>query len=466
MPVLAALLALQDVWVTFKDGSCVRARWTDRSVRFGERDIEVAGIRRFVPGVYYSDETMASIRTWVEQLGDDKAPVREEATRKLVAHGPIARELLEKAAGSSDPEVGWRARYVLSEIDSGTPTLPAARPDRVHLDSGISEGRLAGKTFALRVRTRDLQVPVDAIEEVSTRQEPKVRPPARFRRLKNEEFKEGIRTLDFDKAPDGAAIARGSDIETVYAPWGVVLDSELENGLIYADSYVVAGRSQGNSAANKEPLWSAHVNFYFYIPGTIPRGARRGVPGGVYRAGVFVAAVSPKGTGMRAYGLDGRVLHEIWTEGSGTDFLGLESTEPIHRVEILDNPQIDSNFTTDDFMFGEIVDAGSRRKEFVASLAGGDRWTASEVSVSEGRLRLKTSLGEFELPLDELEVLSMPLDGLDPAAAISPGGQGPHSIHGIGGAASGTLQALGSEGVVLDDRRTFPLKSVIRIAFK
>jgi len=61
----------------------------------------------------------------IESLSSDSAVEREEATRALVAAGPVARPLLRKALESPAPEVRWRAAYALAAIEE-----VVDRPDR------------------------------------------------------------------------------------------------------------------------------------------------------------------------------------------------------------------------------------------------------------------------------------------------------------------------------------------------
>ena len=61
----------------------------------------------------------------IESLSSDSAVEREEATRALVAAGPVARPLLRKALEGPDPEVRWRAAYALAAIEE-----VVDRPDR------------------------------------------------------------------------------------------------------------------------------------------------------------------------------------------------------------------------------------------------------------------------------------------------------------------------------------------------
>ncbi|MGB6222462.1 hypothetical protein [Haloferula sp.] len=80
----------------------------------------------------------------VEQLGNESYPVREEATYELWVLGEKARDLLEQAVVSGDPEVAVRARGVLRKVQLGI--LPDSPPEVVELvvryDTASPEGRM------------------------------------------------------------------------------------------------------------------------------------------------------------------------------------------------------------------------------------------------------------------------------------------------------------------------------------
>jgi hypothetical protein len=70
----------------------------------------------------YRRATAAEIGTLIEQLGSDDWRTRDQATRTLVEIGPKAQPSLEKALGSTDAEVRWRASYLLGLL--GTDLKP------------------------------------------------------------------------------------------------------------------------------------------------------------------------------------------------------------------------------------------------------------------------------------------------------------------------------------------------------
>ncbi|MFZ5828812.1 MAG: HEAT repeat domain-containing protein [Planctomycetota bacterium] len=61
----------------------------------------------------------ATIRQWIDRLGDDRFAVRETASRQLAELGTGASPFLVRAAQSKDPETAWRAACILRQWDSG-----------------------------------------------------------------------------------------------------------------------------------------------------------------------------------------------------------------------------------------------------------------------------------------------------------------------------------------------------------
>jgi len=53
----------------------------------------------------------------IQQLGADEFQAREEATRQLLRSPNLTRSMLTEATDSDDPEVRWRARAVIEQVD-------------------------------------------------------------------------------------------------------------------------------------------------------------------------------------------------------------------------------------------------------------------------------------------------------------------------------------------------------------
>lgn len=75
--------------------------------------------------------TEVSVEQLVENLGDERFPVRVEASHELWLRGDVAEEALRKAASSASPEIAIRAVELLRKIDLGI--LPDSPPEVVRL---------------------------------------------------------------------------------------------------------------------------------------------------------------------------------------------------------------------------------------------------------------------------------------------------------------------------------------------
>jgi HEAT repeats len=87
----------------------------------------------------------ARIARLIEQLGDRKFRVREDATKQLTAIGKPAVPALRAVLESPDPDIRLRARLILNKIESGIPYLIGALGDRdakVRKDAAVQLGRI------------------------------------------------------------------------------------------------------------------------------------------------------------------------------------------------------------------------------------------------------------------------------------------------------------------------------------
>ncbi len=100
------------------------------------------------------------IEKLVQQLGADDFRSREQASRKLAAHGEKARGALEKAARESEsPEVRWRAKQLLQRLKGAAErplgaeddtSEPGARPDVTEFDKLLDRVRREMDEFMQR----------------------------------------------------------------------------------------------------------------------------------------------------------------------------------------------------------------------------------------------------------------------------------------------------------------------------
>ena len=151
--------------------------------------------------------------------------------------------------------------------------------------------------------------------------------------------------IDFERRADGTPLRPGESVEHAYTPLGLELSTSIGTSFVGANSYVVAGRSLGNSAATVSPVWEGVMTLRFHVPGLPKR------PATVRAFGLWIAHVFPDGTKLEAIDAHGSVVGEIATRCLGTDFLGFQSDVPIAAVRVVPNLAIDPNFTVDDLVF-------------------------------------------------------------------------------------------------------------------
>lgn len=82
-------------------------------------ETNTAGLIKFLQSLPPDPARLAKIPGLITELGDDKFDVRERASKQLKTLGEIARPALTAALKSKDLEISWRAKHILSELDSG-----------------------------------------------------------------------------------------------------------------------------------------------------------------------------------------------------------------------------------------------------------------------------------------------------------------------------------------------------------
>jgi len=80
--------------------------------------ISARTLRGDEPRTTRDERSREAVERLIEDLGDEEFDVRERASEALVALGPEAKDALEEAARSDDPEVKARARRCLREIEA------------------------------------------------------------------------------------------------------------------------------------------------------------------------------------------------------------------------------------------------------------------------------------------------------------------------------------------------------------
>ncbi len=333
-----------------------------------------------------------ALLTAVRKLGSEDFYDREIAFTELRKLGPEIRPDLETCLRlTSDLEAVTRLKRLLAAFPAKANT---DQPSSVlfdlfqhkeqcwgHLgDEGIPV-LYQGKTYRLsRADVRGLSV--DVPPRLAGLTPPRIGAGG-VRRLGPGDFPSGCVEEGFEQAPDGRPLQVGDNVEKLFVKKGFLLATVVANSFVAVNSFTVTGKSRGLSVANHQPLWEGEVSIRFVLPG------RPEVPAGVTHFGCYIAAVVPKGTALVAEDLQGRELGRVETQINGHDFLGIHSPIPIHKIRFVPNPQLDRDFTLDDFIFTppQTLEAGHSER-FTAYLEEG-RVYASDVEFTRETVLLR-----------------------------------------------------------------------------
>jgi hypothetical protein len=230
---------------------------------------------------------------------------------------------------------------------------------------------------------------------------------AGFHRINIEQFPKGAIEEAFEKEPTtGRALQIGENIEKLFISKGFVLSTTIGTSHVSVNNFAVEGKSRGLSAATHEPLWTGEITIKFVQPG------QESLPAGVTHFGCYIAAVSPNGTALAAYDINGKELGKISTQMNGSEYLGVSSDVPIHTVRIIPNMAIDRDYTLDDFMFVPAVSARpAHPTRFTVLLGSGDVALCQDVTLAQGKVQLHglpAGLPDMTLDMDEMERVILP----------------------------------------------------------
>lgn len=363
-----------------------------------------------------------SLLALVQQLGSSSFRDREKAWATLRARGTAIRADLEGCLHlTSDTEIKVRLLDLLRRLPAGEPGKSVTISfDRLHLtDKDTLWGYLGATGITVVIDGKKYKLGRKEVVGMTT-QAPPLRGLAGnlgfeggFRRIGINEFPPGCIEEGFEQTPTGRPLRIGENIEKLFINKGFVLSTSITTSFVSVNNYVVSGKSRGLSAATHQPLWNGEVTIRFIQPGN------ENVPAGVTHFGVFIAAVMPRGTALHAFDLQGRELGVIHTEQNGTDFLGVRSPIPIHKIRIVPDVTIDRDYTLDDLIYTppQLPEA-SHPERFTAVLAAGDVVLCKDVVLVGDRIQLlglPGGLPDRTLRRDEVLRLNSPHKrGTDP----------------------------------------------------
>jgi hypothetical protein len=383
----------------FRDGSVLRLAVVDEprtlTVIRGDGRVEAVTVplSRLTDLTLTPDQDFAKKRavlSAVRQLGAGDFHKREAAYARLRKLGAAARPDLEACLQlSEDVETQARLRSLLAALPAAPAKAgkPAAAFDRFQLD-GQLWGYLGDQGIPVlvggtthRLTRKDVHAVRSAAPRVLGRPGESV--PEGFQRITEKDYPPGCVEEAFERTPQGRPLQIGENIEKLFIAKGFVLSTSIATSFVSVNSYVVEGKSRGLSAATHQPLWEGEITITFVEPG------REDMPGAVSHFGCYIAAVVPGGTALVAYDLHGRELGKIETQRHNTDFLGVRSSVPIHRIRIIPNLNLDRDYTLDDFIFMPVRPSEfAHPTRYTVLTNSGERVLCRDVTFARGETRL------------------------------------------------------------------------------
>jgi hypothetical protein len=382
----------------FRDGSILRLPVVDQPITLtvirdnGRTETQTLLLSQFRSLLLTPEEDFAKkkkVLAAVRQLGADDFGQREQAFAFLRQLGPGAQADLEACLElARDPEMVVRLRSLLAQLPDGpVKTAGTAAFDRLQLDKQLW-GHLGNKGIPVQVAGRIYWLSRKDVRVVTLA---RLRPldgdptmPRSFSRISEKDFPPDCLEESFERTPQGRPLKVGENIEKLFLSKGFVLSTSIKTSYVSVNNYQVQGKSGGLSVATHRPLWEGEITITFVEPG------QEELPAGVSHFGCYIAAVVPDGTTLVAYDIKGRELGRISTQRHNTDFLGVRSSIPIHRIRIVPNVAIDRDYTLDDFIF-RLVRASeyAHPSKYTVLLQGGERVLCKDVHFARGQVELR-----------------------------------------------------------------------------
>jgi hypothetical protein len=378
-----------------RDGSIVQIRIADQEIPWnrvsssGEvtsMPVSLKEIKRLHFSESPATAQVAEIRRLLNRLGSPNYSDREEAQRVLILNGGLFGEVIRQFE-TKDREIQWRLDEIIDKIQNKTGEFVPNNFDvltytgsKETVDGDAGDWKAAGDFRGLQVsldRTKVLELH-DITPELKFGSDSEARGLTRINenpQQPDKPIRAGFDWVNFDVAPNKSDINSKQILNDVYISQGVRIKSDRENGLVMAHRYNCGGLS-GHMCCGAVG-YEGNVEINFCMPG------KSNFPGGVTFVACQVSAVKPDGTVMEAYNGFGQLIGSIKTIKAGSDYLAIESSEPIARVRLLRVPEIDADFAFDDLYFSNIrplLEGGDPEYNTLV-LNNGDRLQCSSLKI-------------------------------------------------------------------------------------
>ena len=352
------------------------------------KTIRLSDIRELILTETPAAKQIAEIRQLIEQLDSGEYRLRQEAEEKLSNPELSASylDLIQRNANDPRLEVRFRLGRILDRLTDKRVQANMSF-DKLVLKNGESmEGDAGDFEWAGKFRGRSIKIRRNELTSVKVGSAASagrvdVKSPAETVSVTlyhtHEEFAadKSLRVVDFSSDPSGNKLIIGDDVSNVFLPWGLKFDDSGKGYVGIPPFYI----KEPKPTEVKKPLiakfnrkpglngmpYKGMISFEFCMPN------QPSIPAGVYRFGTFIATVdSPRSFIVEAFDREGGLVGTVEAKKTKTsvskcDFLGIESTIPIHRIQIRSNPylyrvdnNVDEDYALDTFYFSKPVLVG------------------------------------------------------------------------------------------------------------
>ncbi len=422
-------LVLADGNVIIADVANKQLNWrtinVDGSVE--ERSIQLSSVTRLTLADAPASDQSIEVRKLLGQLSDPDYFVREAAEQQLLDEGKVGpfKGLIESLKNSKDLEVRVRAERILNSLDDSS-LQKELQLDAIRLNNQdeIIEGDAGQFVLTATLQGNALTIPrnqlmsINAVppapDVVATGQ---LTPEAKLF-YDVEQFQPGnLRTVDFEVTPSGESIEARDSVETVYQPFGLVLETEEPGGEVVVSTFSFGNMgtvAKSNSIAVYAMVQDTLKRFKgvctveFCVPG------QPWIPAAVNEFGLFIARVdNGRNFIMEGYDKYGRLIAQVDAPDERCGFMGIKSQIPIAKIRVLANPYlhrltksriIDDDYGLDHFVFSKPRPIGLATGASNCVLTNrGEIIDFETAEFAPEQLQIKTrSLGELTFEFSEL----------------------------------------------------------------
>ena len=394
------------------------------------KTINLSDIRELVLTKTPAAKQIAKIRQLVEQLDSPKYHLRLEAETKLAdpKFSNAFVDLIQQHADDPRLEVRFRVERILNQLVSDRvqsklefDTLVLKNGESMQGDAGDFQWTGAALGRSIKVRRGELtSVEPSSVATAGTASARSTGKVAVKLFHNHEAFAadKSLRVIDFSLDPSGNLLTAREDVSNTFVPWGLKFDDSGKGYVGVPPTYRVPEpkppqvENQTIAKFNRKPgnrgmAFRGEINIEFCLPN------QPLVPAGVHRFGTFIARVdSPRSFILEAFDRDGDLVGTVEAEKTNCGFLGIESTTPIHRIQVRSNPylyrvdaSVDLDYALDTFYISKPTPIALPTGEAIegAVLRDGTRLIGKVTLKAPDQVLIATNdLGELKFKLDEI----------------------------------------------------------------